>query len=147
MNKLPEHGLCFVCGQQNPKGMGAVWYVLEDHSIFSEICLTDAQQGPPQMAHGGASAALLDEAMGAAVWQAGYRAAAVELNVKYHCPVPLGAIIQIKGWVMDSKEKVVFTRGEIQLPDSTIAVTAVGTYVQAPQLFENLGKRGEAKGN
>ena len=24
--ELPEHGSCFICGSQNPKGLGLVWY-------------------------------------------------------------------------------------------------------------------------
>ena len=71
MQPLPKHGSCFVCGSDDSPGMGVVWYALDDKSIFAEVTLNDAQQGPPGFAHGGASAALLDEAMGAAVWLAG----------------------------------------------------------------------------
>jgi len=81
MRKLPEHGSCFVCGGSNSHGIGVTWYAREDGSIFTDVTLTEAQQGPPGLAHGGASAALLDEAMGAAVWQAGYKAVSIGLNI------------------------------------------------------------------
>ena len=62
--KLPEHGWCFVCGSENPHGIGLTLWVDDDGILTSEFTLNDAQQGPPSYAHGGASAAILDEAMG-----------------------------------------------------------------------------------
>lgn len=138
LQQLPEHGTCFVCGGQNPRGMGVTWFVQEDHSIYAEPVLEEAQQGPPNLAHGGALAALLDEAMGAAVWRASHRAAAVNININYHVPVPLGVKIEITGRVLEVKVKRISTVGEIRLPDGTLAVSGMGTYVEAPQLFTEL---------
>ncbi|PKO24013.1 MAG: hypothetical protein CVU38_00950 [Chloroflexi bacterium HGW-Chloroflexi-1] len=138
MQRLPEHGPCFVCGRQNSCGMGVTWYAREDGSIFTEVTLTEVQQGPPGMAHGGASAALLDEAMGAAVWRAGFRAAAVNLNTTYQKPVPLGVKIQVTGRFIEKNEKRLFALGEIRLPDGTVAVIGKGTYVEAPHMFSEL---------
>ena len=138
MHKLPEHGSCFVCGTQNPNNMGVTWYLQEDGKVQTNINLTKAQQGPPNLAHGGASAALLDEAMGASVWQAGYRAAAVNLNVNFHHPLPLGLLVTVTGWVQTVSNKKILTQGEIRLPDGMVAVTAEGIYVVAPQLFSSL---------
>ena len=53
MEKLPEHGMCFVCGTENPNSIGVQWHVREDKSIFGEITLNDKQQGPPGHVHGG----------------------------------------------------------------------------------------------
>ncbi len=138
MQPLPEHGSCFVCGQQNPRGMGVSWYAREDGSIFTEIILTNAQQGPPGLVHGGASAALLDEAMGAAVWRAGFRAAAVNLNTTFIKPVPLEVKVQVAGVFIEKKGKQIFAQGEIRLPDGTVAVKGKGVYVEAPHLFNEL---------
>ncbi len=135
MKALPEHGKCYVCGGENPHSMGVRWFLDEDGGISTEIVLTDSQQGPPGLAHGGASAALLDEAMGLSVWYAGHRVAAVNLNVSYHHPVPLGQNITVRGRVCGKEGKAVHTQGEIRLPDGEVAVTASGVYVEAPQLF------------
>ena len=81
LKQLPEHGSCFLCGSENPHNVGLRWYVDEKGVVSSEFTLTLAQQGPPGHAHGGLSAAVLDEVMGAAVWQAGYTAAAVKIEV------------------------------------------------------------------
>lgn len=139
MQSLPKHGSCFVCGSDAASGMGVVWYALDDNSIFAEVTLNDAQQGPPGFAHGGASAALLDEAMGAAVWLAGYRVASVNLNISYRSPVPLGQPFKVTAQVNERNEKKVTAVGEIHLADGTLAVSGEGIFVQAPQLFNGLG--------
>ena len=139
MQSLPKHGSCFVCGSPNSPGMGVVWYALDDNSIFAEVTLNDAQQGPPGLAHGGASAALLDEAMGAAVWLAGYRVASVNLNISYRKPVPLGQSFKVTAQVNERNGKKVTEVGEIRLADGTLAVSGEGIFVEAPQLFTGLG--------
>ena len=139
MQSLPKHGSCFVCGSPNSPGMGVVWYALDDNSIFAEVTLNDAQQGPPGFAHGGASAALLNEAMGAAVWLAGYRVASVNLNISYRKPVPLGQPFKVTARVNERNGKKVTAVGEIRLADETLAVSGDGIFVEAPQLFTGLG--------
>ena len=139
MQPLPKHGSCFVCGSDDSPGMGVVWYALDDKSIFAEVTLNDAQQGPPGLAHGGASAALLDEAMGAAVWLAGYRVASVNLNISYRKSLPLGQPFKVTARVKERNGKKVTAVGEIRLADGTLAVSGEGIFVQAPQLFNGLG--------
>ena len=33
MEKLPDHGSCFVCGTTNPHAIGVEWYLDDDTSI------------------------------------------------------------------------------------------------------------------
>jgi uncharacterized protein (TIGR00369 family) len=135
MKQLPEHGMCFVCGTENPNSIGMQWYVREDKSIFGEIMLSDKQQGPPGHVHGGALAAMLDEAMGSAVWMAGHMAMAANLNVNYRRPTPLGVLLKVTAVVERTEGRKVFTRGEIRLPDDVIAVEATGIFVGVKDMF------------
>ncbi len=132
---LPEHGACFVCGHTNPKSIGVTWFALPDGRITTTVTFTEAQQGPPGFAHGGASAAVLDEAMGATVWTAGYTVVAVNLNVDYHLPVPLGVPVSVEARITERDGKALHTEAEIRLPDGNVAVSARGIYVEAPHLF------------
>jgi uncharacterized protein (TIGR00369 family) len=136
MKKLPEHGKCFVCGSSNPHGIGLTWYSHADGSISSEFTLTEAQQGPPGHAHGGASAAILDEAMGAAVWYGGNNVAVVNLNLDYKKPLPLGQPLTCEAHVDSTEGRKIFATGKILLADGSVAVSGRGIYVEAPQLFE-----------
>jgi len=136
MKQLPEHGSCFICGSENPHNLGLHWYVNEKGVVSSEFTLTLAQQGPPGYAHGGLSAAVLDEVMGAAVSQAGFTVAAAKIEVNYRKPVPLGTLITTKGYVTRRVRRKVYARGEICLHDGTLLVEGKGLFVIAPQLFE-----------
>ncbi len=133
---LPEHGPCFVCGHSNPHSIGVTWYVLPNGHIETTHTFTEAQQGPPGFLHGGASAAVLDEAMGSTVWSSGYPVVSVNLNVDYHHPIPLGVEVHISAHITGRDGKAIYTQAELRLPDGTIAVSARGIYVEAPHLFD-----------
>ncbi len=134
--KLAAHGVCLVCGQQNAHGMGLTWLVNEDHVIRADFSLTEAQQGPPGFVHGGASAAILDEALGASIWNAGYNVAVVNLNITYKAPLPLHTPLRLEARMTGREARKFFAWGAIYLPDGRLAVEAEGVYVQAPHLFE-----------
>lgn len=140
---LPEHGFCLVCGTENPKGFGMKWFLTEEGIVSGKITLTESQQGPPNFAHGGASAALVDEAMGVSVWNKGYSVVAVNLNVNYLKPLPLNQEIEVIGRISEVEEdgKVIKASGEIRLPDGEVAVKASGIYVNAPKFFDKLVAR------
>lgn len=138
MRQLPYHGWCFVCGDQNPHSIGVTWWVDENGILTSGFALNEAQQGPPGHAHGGASAALLDEAMGLVVWAAGHKVAAVNLEINYHKPLPLHLPLTLEARITQTGERKIFSTGEIKLPDGTIAVSGRGIYVVAPKLFEKV---------
>ena len=136
MEKLAEHGLCFVCGKANPNSIGIEWYFDDDNHIESTFIFTIHHQGPPGFVHGGASAAVLDEAMGLAIWQSGYRAVTVNLMIDYRKPIPLGEPVLIRG-VMNSKaNRRIEASGEILLPDGSVAVFAQGIYVDGAYFLD-----------
>ena len=53
-------------------------------------------EGPPGHAHGGSMAAVLDEAMGLAVWLAHRAAVAAHLETDFREPIPLGATLLVE---------------------------------------------------
>lgn len=140
--QLPYHGWCFVCGHDNPHSIGLTWYVDDDGVLTSEFTLNEAQQGPPGHSHGGASAAILDEAMGLVVWAAGLKVAAVNLEINYHKPLPLNVALTLEARITQKDERKIFSTGEIKLPDGTIAVSGRGIYVVAPHLFNEVSLPG-----
>jgi uncharacterized protein (TIGR00369 family) len=136
--QLPYHGWCFVCGNENPHSIGIAMFVDDEGVLTSELILNEAHQGPPGYTHGGASAAVLDEAMGLVVWAAGHKVAAVNLEINYHKPLPLNQPLTLEARVTQIDERKIFSTGEIKLADSTVAVSGRGIYVVAPKLFGNV---------
>jgi acyl-coenzyme A thioesterase PaaI-like protein len=136
---LPEHGSCFVCGGENPKGMGLTWYDVADEErgrlVFCEFQFTLAEQGPPGHAHGGASAAVIDEAMGAAVWRSGLQVVLANMNLNYRKPTPLHAPLRVEAWLERTEGRKAYAVGRILLDGGETAVSGTGLYVQAAHLF------------
>ena len=136
--QVPYHGWCFVCGTENPHSIGITMFVDDDGVMTSEFTLNEAHQGPPGHTHGGASAAILDEAMGIVVWAAGHKVAAVNLEINYHKPLPLMQPLTLEARITQVDERKIFSTGEIKLSDSTVVVTGRGIYGVAPHLFEQV---------
>ncbi|HID35311.1 MAG TPA: PaaI family thioesterase [Anaerolineae bacterium] len=147
---LPYHGWCFVCGDENPHGIGLTWQASftqespdeEGHFppgsvlISSDFHFKLAHQGPPDHAHGGASASVIDEAMGASVWQSGYRALLAHYELDYKLPAPLNAPVRVEAWVEKVEGRKVYARGRILLEDGQVAVEGTGLYLHIPSFFE-----------
>jgi uncharacterized protein (TIGR00369 family) len=123
-------------GSKLIEAMGAQFALLEDGTVAAEFTIGDAQQGPPGYAHGGVLASLLDEAMGGASWSAGNRTVSVHLGFDYKRPVPVGERITISGQVNSHEGRKVFTSGTIRLADGSVAVSANGIFVDAPQILD-----------
>ena len=136
MEKIREHGSCFVCGKANPNSIGVEWYFDDGNHIEGSFIFTSQHQGPPGFVHGGASAAVLDEAMGLAIWQADYRAVTVNLTIDYRKPVPLGDTIRIRGMVSGKADRRIEASGEILLPDRSVAVFAKGIYAEGAHFLD-----------
>lgn len=133
--RLPYHGPCFICGPDNPEGLGLDWYAT-DGRIHSDFRFNESQQGPKDFAHGGAAAAVLDEAMGAAAWKAGHHVLAANLDVDFRHPVPLGIQVRVEAWLVEVKGRKAFTQGRLARVDSDLTlVEATGIFVSVPEFF------------
>lgn len=125
-----------MCGSENPQSIGITMFLEEDGRLTSEFTLTEAQQGPPGHAHGGASAAILDELMGIVVWAAGHQVLAANININYRKMLPLHQPLFAEARVSEVGGRKIISVGEIRLADSTIAVEGSGVYVVAKKFFE-----------
>ncbi|NWF65223.1 MAG: PaaI family thioesterase [Chloroflexi bacterium] len=134
--QLPYHGWCFVCGTDNPHGIGITMFVDDDGILTSEFTLSERHQGPPGHAHGGASAAILDEVMGLVAWAAGHQVLAANININYRKPLPLHQPLRASARLTEAGERKIISTGKIMLADSTVAVEGSGVYVIAKNFFE-----------
>lgn len=133
--EIPGHELCLVCGQDNPTGMRVRWH-MEGDLVVGEATLGLPQQGPPGHVHGGAIAAMLDEAMGFAAGSSGLAGLAANLDLNYRKPTPLEVPIRAEGWLVRVEGRKVFTAGRLILLDSQqVAVESTGLYIQ-PRQFD-----------
>src|SRR5687767_3207088 len=69
-----------------------------DH-LHASICFGAAAEGPPDSVHGGAIAAVLDEAMGAVCWMNGHPVVGARITINYLQMTPLGFEGRIEAWI------------------------------------------------
>lgn len=117
-------------------------FVDDEGVLTSEFTLSDRHQGPPGHAHGGASAAILDEVMGLVVWAAAHKVLAANININYRKPLPLKQPLLAEARITEVGERKIISGGKIILPDSTVAVEGSGVYVIASRFFEKVISNG-----
>jgi uncharacterized protein (TIGR00369 family) len=81
---------CLVCGVDNPLGVKASFYEMENQSLIALFSFQSLHQSYPERTHGGMISALIDETIGRAMWI--YRpegwACTLKLEVEFHKAVP-----------------------------------------------------------
>ena len=82
---------CLVCGQDNPLGLHAHFYEMENKSVVALATFKDEHQSYPNRVHGGMITALLDETIGRVLWtqEPDVFAVTTDICVKFRKPVPL----------------------------------------------------------
>lgn len=90
-------------------------------------------QGPPGHVHGGVSALVLDEAMGAAVWLKGIPAVAKELRFRYLGMAPTKTKLSVEAKVASVKGKTIRVRCRLFLGRET--------YVEGEGIFHRLSPK------
>ena len=94
--------MCFICGLDNPIGLRAPFYEMEDGSVMTRFRYGEAHQSFPGRVHGGLVATMHDELGLRAMWvRAGEDTLGVtmDLRVQYRKPVPYGEDLIARGIV------------------------------------------------
>jgi uncharacterized protein (TIGR00369 family) len=129
--------MCLVCGAENRFGLKGRFYELEAQgddgpALLGIFAVTPEHQSYPGRLHGGVSSAILDETIGRAIrmlhpdtW-----GVTAELTLRYRRPVPTEGEVRAVGRITRDTRRLFAGRGEILLPDGTVAVEATGRYVK-----------------
>lgn len=142
MSKQPNSRHCFICGLRNEAGLRVAFYntisSAGQREVLARFRGRAVHQGYPGRMHGGIATGILDETIGRAI-NAGRDAAeptiwgvAVELTTRFHQPVPLETRLAARGRITGERRRLFEGRGEIYLPDGSIAVSAEGKYLKLP---------------
>ncbi len=102
----------FVIGDQKGERIRMFFYKsARAKELLAKVYLGKKCSGPPGHAHGGCTAAVLDEIMGATGWYCGYPVVAGKIEVEFLHMVPLKETYVLQGRIMGSEGKKVFTEG------------------------------------
>lgn len=141
-NKQPNSAHCFICGVENAGGVHVSYYEVTNErgepELLARFTGRNHHQGYPNRMHGGVITGILDETVGRAIniGVSGSEAQAwgvtVELEVKFHRPVPLNVELTARGRITNVSRRLYAGTGELYLPDGTVAASCTGKYVQLP---------------
>ena len=83
---------CIICGVNNPNGVKASFYSMEDGSCVALARFLEQHQSYPSRTHGGMVTALLDETIGRALWveDDNLWGVTMKINVEFHAAAPYG---------------------------------------------------------
>jgi uncharacterized protein (TIGR00369 family) len=138
MAKLSELGVdfqhwCFACGQLNPDGLHLNFEVSRDRAEARYTAL-QRHQGYDGLLHGGVVTALLDEAMGWAIFHQGIWGVTAKINVAFRHPVPTGEELRVVGEIARDRGRVIETRGAVEsVRDGTVLAEADATFLRMPE--------------
>lgn len=117
-----------VIGVRNPAAPPLIVHHEADGSVWAELCLGAAFEGPPGHVHGGVCAMLLDHVLGATAHKPGKPAVTGTLTVRYRRGTRLGHTLRAQAWVDRIEGAKTFAVGH--LADSEgVTVEAEGVFI------------------
>ena len=129
---LPWTQSCFVCGQDNPRGLRLRSRVA-DGRVWIDYTTRDADRGYRHIVHGGILMTLLDEVMTwAAILSVRRVCVAAEVLTRLKQPVKVGDRLRVEGWVARPGARLILTEGRITDVEGKVMLAATGKYMPMP---------------
>lgn len=123
---------CVLCGLDNPHGIKANFYEMENGELVTSFSYQFEHQSYPGRTHGGLIACVLDESIGRAIWITDPTVLGVtcELNVKYRKPMPYNAPLYCISRITENRSRIFVGEGEIVDAQGVVYAEAHGTFVK-----------------
>ncbi len=123
-----------MCGLDNPAGVRAFYYSMEDGSVVSPFRYREEHQSYPGRVHGGLISAMLDELGVRALWakEGDERTygVTVALETKFRKPVPYDTDLIGRGVVVKDSGNFLTAECTLSLPDGTLLANATAKYIK-----------------
>jgi acyl-coenzyme A thioesterase PaaI-like protein len=105
----------FVSGEAAARERTRVEYFRDpanDH-LHAVVWFGPLTEGPPESVHGGAIAAVLDEAMGAVCWMNGHPVVGARITINYLHMTPLGFSGRVESWIERIERRKIFIKSRL----------------------------------
>ncbi len=122
---------CYGCGDRNPEGLH-IDFEIDGGNVSGRFRPRETHQGWPGLAHGGVAAAVLDEAMGWAMYAAGAWAMTARMEVKYRRPLPLGEELIVTAEVTRDRGRRLEAEAAISTLSGEMLAQASGLFLRVP---------------
>jgi acyl-coenzyme A thioesterase PaaI-like protein len=145
--QLPPHRDCYVCGEEGDNRMNISSYWNSVEKVFTmEVFFGPKCQGPPGYAHGGSTAALLDETMGGSAWLNGYPVIAANLNFDLINMIPLNKKFTATGRVKKKEGRKVYATAELKDENGQICAKSKGLFLVMKNIDDHFLKLAGSSG-
>jgi uncharacterized protein (TIGR00369 family) len=125
MKELRDNQRCYVCGKENPAGLGVDFEInREQRAIRAKFTPSENHQGYEGIVHGGILSTLLDEAMGKLTVSLGIPAVTAEMTVQFKTPAAPGEELFVSGWITSETKKLIQAQAKIERGPVVIAEAA-----------------------
>jgi uncharacterized protein (TIGR00369 family) len=115
MTQLRDNHRCYVCGKENPAGLGVDFEIdREQRAISAKFTPSDIHQGYEGIVHGGILSTLLDEAMAKLTVSLGIPAVTAEITVTFKAPATPGEELFISGRLTRETNKLILAEAKIE---------------------------------
>ena len=115
--------LRFVSGDRTGDRFRMKYFRDQDKNLVARVWFGPVTEGPPDHAHGGSIAAVLDEVLGLAAWADGNNVVVGNLNVNFRQLLPILKVVQVKTKIISVKGRKIMVHGEVCSLDGTTYAT------------------------
>ncbi|MFP4661305.1 MAG: PaaI family thioesterase [Halanaerobiales bacterium] len=123
------YDMCFACGKDNPISLGLKFDSIDKNTVSTNFTPRIEHQGYEGIIHGGIVSTLLDEAMVTAIIASGIEAVTAELNIRFKEETRLGEKLEVKGYIVKQKSRVIFTEGIVANQNGDIKARAKAKFM------------------
>jgi uncharacterized protein (TIGR00369 family) len=139
MNKQPASRHCFICGVENPIGLGLRFIDDGDSTVMADVNVPESYNGYPGVVHGGIVAAILDEVSGRALLARGHDVTnlfvTLKMELRYRQTTPTNTPLTAVGTIVKWGQSHAKVHGELRLPDGTVTAEADCLVARPPAEF------------
>ena len=97
--------------------------------LYAKAWFGRKTMGPPGHVHGGAMAAVLDEAMGAVCWMNDHKTVAASISVKFIAMLPIETETILESRIDRVEGRKIFTRASLANPSGQVVAEADGLFI------------------
>ncbi|MBW2688990.1 MAG: PaaI family thioesterase [Deltaproteobacteria bacterium] len=115
--------LRFVSGDQTGNRFRMNYFRDQEQNLVARVWFGPVTEGPPNHAHGGSIAAVMDEVLGLTAWAAGYPIVVGNLNISFRQLLPIQTVVQVKTRLISAKGRKIMVHGEVSSLDGVVYAT------------------------